>query len=151
MFSWATAPRPRIWSSRFQARARLPVPVFRQAMGRDTSLNLVLHAYTLALLNNIARTAGCNRLHSVQQRCARWLLMSEDRLGRESFPLTHEVLAILLGVRRASISVDEETLQRIGLIDYQRGLMSIVDRPGLAAAACEDYQISKDAYDTIYS
>jgi CRP-like cAMP-binding protein len=130
--------------------ARLPVAVFRQAVGPHTAFNAILHQYTLALLNNIARAAGCNRLHSVLERSARWLLMSDDRLGRKTFPLTHEALAILLGVRRASVSQAAETLQRMGLIRYERGNMSIVDRHGLEAAACEDYSLGKEAYDGMY-
>jgi CRP-like cAMP-binding protein len=101
-------------------------------------------------MNHLARTAGCNRLHAVQQRYARWLLMSADRLGRTNLPLTHESLAILLGVRRASVSEAAEMLQRAGLIAYQRGRIAILDREGLERAACEDYRLSQDGYDRIY-
>jgi CRP-like cAMP-binding protein len=130
--------------------ARITATAFREAIRQGPQLQSLLQQYALALMHQIARTAACNRLHSVQQRCARWLLMSDDRLHRGTFPLTHETLAILLGVRRASVSEAVETLQRQGCIAYQRGRMSIVDRVGLEAAVCEDYRRTRDAYNQIY-
>jgi CRP-like cAMP-binding protein len=85
------------------------------------------------------------------ERVARGLLMSQDRVGRESFPLTHDRLALMLGVGRASVSVAAEGLQRHGLIDYRRGWMTIVNTRGLTAAACKDYRANRDAYDLIYA
>jgi CRP-like cAMP-binding protein len=123
---------------------------FREAIRGSPRLQSLVGQYTLALMNHLARTAGCNRLHAVQQRYARWLLMSADRLGRTNLPLTHESLAILLGVRRASVSEAAEMLQRAGLIAYQRGRIAILDREGLERAACEDYRLSQDGYDRIY-
>jgi CRP-like cAMP-binding protein len=101
-------------------------------------------------MNQLARTAGCNRVHSVDQRCARWLLMSQDRVGRDQFPLTHEFLARMLGVRRASVSQAAEGLQRAGLIEYRQGWIHIVDRARLEQQACEDYRLSRAAYDQLY-
>ncbi len=123
---------------------------FRAAVGGSVPLQLLLQRYSLALMNQIVRTAGCNRIHSVNQRCARWLLMSRDRVGRDDFSLTHEFLARMLGVRRASVSEAAEGLQRAGLIRYRQGRMQILDGPGLEAAACEDYRLSKAAYDQLY-
>ena len=111
---------------------------------------MLLWHYTGALMSQTARTAGCNQAHGVQERCARWLLMSLDRVGAPTFPLTHDSLAILLGVRRASISQAAETLQMAGLIAYHRGSMTILDRNGLEAAACEDYRLCSDPYDRMY-
>jgi CRP-like cAMP-binding protein len=101
-------------------------------------------------MNQLARTAGCNRVHSVDERCARWLLATGDRVGRDEFPLTHEFLAKMLGVRRASVSQAAEALQRAGLIQYRQGWIHIVDRRRLETAACEDYRLSKAAYDQLY-
>jgi CRP-like cAMP-binding protein len=130
--------------------ARLPAGVFRETLARDISFVALLRQYMLALMGNISRTAGCNRLHSVQQRCARWLLTSADCVGQDTFPLTHESLAVLLGVRRASVSEAAEMLQRSGLIGYQRGQITIRDRDGLETTACEDYRLRTDAYNDIY-
>jgi CRP-like cAMP-binding protein len=129
---------------------RMEAEAFHEAVRRSSALQLLLNRYTVALMNQLARTAACNRLHSVRQRCARWLLMSADRVGRDIFPLTHESLATVLGVRRASISEAAEAFRNAALIDYQRGHMAILDRAGLARAACEDYALSRDGYDQIY-
>ena len=112
-------------------------------------LRSAVSGYTLALMTQFARTAACNRLHSVRQRCARWLLMSRDRVGSGSFPLTHEGLALLLGARRASISEVAEDLRRNGVIEYRRGLVTILDADCLEEAACEDYAFIRDAYDQV--
>jgi len=130
--------------------AQIPVESFRKALERSSAMRAVLLHYTQALMSHLARAAGCNRAHSVQERSARWLLMTNDRLGRDSFRLTHESLAGLLGVRRASISEAAETLQRAGLVEYRAGWMTIVDRHGLEMAACEDYRLVRDAYARMY-
>jgi CRP-like cAMP-binding protein len=111
----------------------------------------MLQRYSVALMNQIARTAGCNRMHDVRQRCARWLLMTLDRVGRDEFPMTHEFLASMLGIRRASVSGVAESLQRCELIQYRQGRIRILDRVGLEGEACEDYRLSKAPYDQIRS
>jgi CRP-like cAMP-binding protein len=126
---------------------RMPSTLFRSEVGRLSSLHEVLHHYTQALFTQISQSAACNRLHSVDQRCARWLLMTEDRVGAEQFPLTQEFLSQMLGVRRAGVSEVASRLQREGLIQYSRGIIKVVNRPGLEAAACECYAIVKQAYD----
>ena len=103
--------------------------------------------YTLALLHQITRTAGCNRVHSVRERVARVLLMIYDGSGQPTFPLTHELLALMLGVRRASVTQTAMSLQMAGLIQYRRGRMSILDLDGLKASACVDYRLSREAHD----
>jgi CRP-like cAMP-binding protein len=130
--------------------AVMPADVFRRAVGRSLPLQTLLQRYSLALMNQLARTAGCNRVHSVDERCARWLLATGDRVGRDEFPLTHEFLAKMLGVRRASVSQAAEALQRAGLIQYRQGWIHLVDRRRLETAACEDYRLSKAAYDQLY-
>ena len=112
---------------------------FHRAVARTPSLQTLLYQYSLGLMQQLARTVACNRLHSVHHRCARWLLLAADLSGRLMLPLTHEGLASLMGVRRASISEAAAAFQRLGLIEYRQGQISILDRDGLAAAACEDY------------
>jgi len=94
--------------------ARMPAADFRRTIASSVKLQAQLQRYTLALMNQLGRTAGCNRLHSVEERCARWLMMTKDRMGRETFPLTHESLAGTLGVRRASVTEAAGTLHRAG-------------------------------------
>jgi CRP-like cAMP-binding protein len=95
------------------------------------------------LLNLSSQTAGCNRLHSVEQRSARWLLMASDRIGSNVLPLTQEFLAAMLGVRRSGVSEAASELQRSGLIRYRRGEITIIDRAGLEKTACECYRLDK--------
>ncbi|HEV7662239.1 MAG TPA: helix-turn-helix domain-containing protein, partial [Chloroflexota bacterium] len=116
-----------------------------------TALQKLMHGYTQALLHQLARTAGCNRVHSVDQRCARLILMTADRVGRDSFAITHETLAATLAVRRASVTEAAGTFHRAGLIDYRRGHMTLCDRAGLEALACEDYRLMRVAYDRLYA
>jgi len=103
----------------------------------------VMLRFTEDLLNLSSQTAGCNRLHSVEQRSARWLLMASDRIGSNVLPLTQEFLAAMLGVRRSGVSEAASELQRSGLIRYRRGEITIIDRAGLEATACECYSLDK--------
>ncbi|HYM73082.1 MAG TPA: Crp/Fnr family transcriptional regulator [Stellaceae bacterium] len=95
------------------------------------------------LLNLSSQTAACNRLHSVEQRTARWLLMASDRVGSNVLPLTQEFLAAMLGVRRSGVSEAAGELQRSGLIRYRRGEITIIDRSGLKDTACECYGLDR--------
>ncbi len=92
------------------------------------------------------QTAACNRLHQVDQRCARWLLMSSDRTQSPILPLTQEYLAAMVGVRRSGISEAAAQLQRKGLISYRKGKVEIINRPGLEKAACECYQLDGERF-----
>jgi CRP-like cAMP-binding protein len=123
--------------------ARMRVSAFRAAVERSGEFQALLQHYTLGMMKQLARTAGCNRLHSVEERCARWLLMGRERVGRDTFPLTHAGLASLLGVRRASVTEAAGVLQGQGLIEYHRGSITIRDPQRLEAAACEDYRLSR--------
>jgi CRP-like cAMP-binding protein len=127
--------------------ARLDVPGLQAASDRSGRLHEVLHRYALALMGQMTRTAGCNRIHPVEERLARWLLMTHDRVGADTFFLTHEFIAAMLGVRRPSVTVAAGILQRAGLIDYRRGNVHILDRPRLEEAACEDYRVSAQIYE----
>ena len=104
----------------------------------------------MAYLIQVAQTAACNRAHTVEERCARWLLMTHDRVGEaERFPLTQEFLAIMLGVRRSGVNVAAGALRDAGLIRYSRGAVRVLDRSGLEAAACECYGIVRRQFDRL--
>jgi CRP-like cAMP-binding protein len=118
---------------------RLGAADFRAAVAQDPALPPVLGRYTQFCVSQLGLTAACNALHAVEERCARWLLQLQDRVQRAEFPLTQEFLAALLGVRRPSVTLAAGALQRAGLIRYQRGQVTVLDRQGLEAAACECY------------
>ncbi len=101
----------------------------------------LLHRYSQIVFETVSQSAACNRLHLVEQRCAKWLLMSHDRVGRPTFDLTQEFLSQMLGVRRAGVTVAIGILQRNGLLAHSRGSITIADRAGLEAAACECYGV----------
>lgn len=112
------------------------------------SRDLILR-YAHALLMQFIQTAACNSLHSIEQRCCRWLLIAHDSAGTGSFPLTHEFLAMLLGVQRAGVSVAASALQKAGVIEYHYGRVTIVDRHRLEARACECYEAIRTALDRL--
>jgi CRP-like cAMP-binding protein len=130
--------------------ARLDVREFRSIAERSLVFQHVLRRYTLALMGQITRTAGCNRVHPVEERLARWLLMTQDRVGAAEFPLTHDYIAAMLGVRRPSVTVVAGVLQQAGLIEYRRGRIRILDREGLQEAACEDYRLTEEIYERLF-
>ncbi|HEX3302482.1 MAG TPA: Crp/Fnr family transcriptional regulator [Thermomicrobiales bacterium] len=109
----------------------------------------LLLRYAQALHEQTAQSVACNRRHPIEERCARWLLMTQDRVGANQFPLTQEFLAFMLGVRRASVTVAAGILQQAGLISYQRGKISILDREGLEAASCECYAVVRRKYEQL--
>lgn len=119
---------------------RMGATLFRNLVEDDASLRLLTLRYSHALLEQTAQSVACNRRHSTLQRCARWLLMTHDRAHDDTFPLTHQFLALMLGVRRASVTVAAGQLQRAGLIGHSYGRVTIKDRLGLEAAACECYE-----------
>jgi CRP-like cAMP-binding protein len=124
------------------AALRMDTEAFTRAVrtaGSDFAT--LLARYTQVWCNQLGWHALCNRLHLIDQRCARWLLLTQDRVGRADFPLTHEFLAVMLGVRRSSVTEVAGRLQRAGLIQYQRGVILILDRPGLEATSCECYRV----------
>ena len=105
--------------------------------------------YLQALFGQISQAAACNRLHSNEERLSRWLLMSHDRVGTETFPITHEFLGQMLGSRRATVTLSAGILQAAGLIRYPRGRVTIVDRAGLESVSCECYGVIKAALDRV--
>jgi hypothetical protein len=118
---------------------RFAVKDFRELVEQCTALHRLLHRYSEFVYETVAQSAACNRLHVIEQRCARWLLMSNDRVGRDSFDLTQEFLAEMLGVRRPGVTVAMGILEKAGLIAHTRGNITVVDRPGLERASCECY------------
>jgi CRP-like cAMP-binding protein len=122
-------------------------PALPAAAGPDSELARLLQRYTQALLVQIAQAAACTRAHPLEARCARWLLMTRDRVDSDEFLLTQEFLAQMLGVRRPTVNIVARALQRAGLIRYSRGRMTLLDRPGLEATACECYAIIRREYD----
>lgn len=127
---------------------RMPGAAFQAAAGRD-DLTQVLHRYTHALFVQAAQGTACNLTHSPLQRCARWLLMTDDRVEGDSFDLKQEFLAQMIGERRPTVSRVESTLQARGIIAYSRGRVTVLDRKGLEDTACACYRVIRDEYDTL--
>ena len=119
---------------------RVRAEVLRRLVASQPELLLSIHRYAQIQGLLIAQTAACNRLHEIELRMARWLLISQDRVGSESLSMTHEFLAQMLGTGRPSVTLTAGILQRAGLIDCGRGRVRILDRKGLEAAACECYE-----------
>jgi CRP-like cAMP-binding protein len=128
---------------------RIGVGDFQRLLGEVPTLRTMLHRYTLALLAQIAQASACNRLHPLQQRCARWLLMTHDRVGRDEFPLTQEFLAQMLGTRRAGVNEAQQALAAAGVISYARGHVTVLDREGLERRACECYALIRDEHERL--
>jgi|WetSurMetagenome_2_1015567.scaffolds.fasta_scaffold351555_1 CRP-like cAMP-binding protein len=112
---------------------------FQQELLIDPGLRRIIYRYLYVLLTQFAQSASCTHFHEIEPRLARWLLMTHDRAHADHFHLTHEVLAIMLGVRRSGITIAAGALQQRGLIHYVRGDIRILDRPGLEVAACGCY------------
>jgi len=118
---------------------RMDAAALRDGMGASAALRHVLLRYVLALHSQVTLTAGCNARHAIEQRLARWLLIAHDRAEADEFAMTHEFMAMMLGVRRPGVSLAAGILQKAGLIHYVRGRMAVTDRAGLEAASCECY------------
>jgi CRP-like cAMP-binding protein len=116
---------------------------FRAAMEESAALRRLLHRYALAFQAQVTMTAACNARHPIEQRLARWLLIAHDRAGGDEFPITHEFISMMIGVRRPGVTVAAGALQKAGLVRYARGRMEIIDRPGLEAASCECYHVAR--------
>jgi CRP-like cAMP-binding protein len=123
---------------------KIPARVLQGEFARGGLLQQTLLRYTQALIMQIAQTAVCNRLHSVEQRLCRWLLLCHDRVGYSEILMTQEYIANMLGGRRESVTVAAGRLQDAGLIHYSRGHIKILDREGLEGIVCECYQILED-------
>lgn len=125
---------------------RISAGIFRKELSRSASLQRVLNRYLYVRMSQLANSASCVRYHLISPRLARWLLMSQDRAHNDSFHMTHEFIAYMLGVRRVGITTAASALQRRGLIKYHRGLLTVLDRDGLQEVACSCYHKDSEAY-----
>jgi CRP-like cAMP-binding protein len=128
---------------------RLKGQLLKQEFNRSGELQHLLLRYTQALLTQMAQTAVCNRHHSLDQQLCRWLLLSIDRLPSNELAMTQELIANMLGVRREGVTEAAGKLQKTGLIRYQRGHITVLDRAGLEARACECYAVVKKEFDRL--
>jgi CRP-like cAMP-binding protein len=128
---------------------RVTAAAFQEAVAASPTLRGLLLRYAQAYMSQVSQSSACNRAHSIEERCARWLLMTHDRVSSDEFPLTHEFLSLMLGVRRAGVTVAAGMLQKAGFIEYTHGHVKIVDRDGLEGAACACYGIIRDGYDAL--
>ncbi|MBT2771513.1 Crp/Fnr family transcriptional regulator [Halomonas sp. ISL-60] len=143
-----TTPSRAIVQSAGQAY-RLKGQLLKNEFYRAGSMQRLLLRYTQALLTQMAQTAVCNRHHSLDKQLCRWLLLSLDRLHSNELLMTHELIANMLGVRREGVTEAAGKLQRAGLISYNRGHITVIDRPGLEARVCECYSVVKNEYDRL--
>jgi CRP-like cAMP-binding protein len=125
---------------------RLDNVQFRLELERSPSLRNQIGRYVCVRLNQLAQTTACTRFHVVEARLARWLLMTQDRARKNTFHITQELLALMLGVRRVGVTNAATSLQKRNLIHYSRGNITVVDRQGLKAASCGCYQADRNAY-----
>jgi CRP-like cAMP-binding protein len=128
---------------------RMKATLFTRELARSASMRTVMLRYGHAFFNQVAQSAACNHFHTIEQRCCRWMLMTHDRMYSDQFLLTQEFLAMMLGVQRTGVSAAAGGLQRAGLIRYQRGNVTIVDRRGLERRSCECYRVSKKEFDRL--
>ena len=126
---------------------RIRVEDFQRVIGRMPVLAEKLRRFTAAVFTLLSQNSGCNRKHTMVQRCARWLLLTRDMLGRDRFAMTHLVLSQMLGVRRASVTEAALALQQAGAIEYSRGTINVLDRDALESQSCECYRIVRAAYE----
>lgn len=128
---------------------RIRTGVVRDEFAKGGPFAQLIHSFIYMQMVQMAQSVLCNRLHPVEARMSRWLLTAADRTQSETLQLTQEFLAQMLGSRRSTVTVAAGQLQREGLIDYTRGRINIVNRPGLESRACECYQIVRSTYDRL--
>jgi CRP-like cAMP-binding protein len=128
---------------------RMTMQDLRKEFSRGGAMQAGLLRYAQALLLQTSQVAACNRLHTISERLARWLLMSQDRCQCDDLPFTQEFLSLMLGARRPSVTEAAVVLQAEGYIHYRRGHITIVDRPGLLEHSCECYEVVKNEFDSL--
>ena len=128
---------------------RMPAAAFRAEVEKGGIVAHIMHRYAQAVLNQVSQSAACNRLHPLEQRLCRWILMSHDRTGGERIALTQEFLSQMLGVRRATVSIAAGMLQKAGLIRYNRGLIDVLDRERLEQGSCECYHVVRSEFERL--
>ena len=131
------------------AALRLPSQRLKEEFNRHGELLVLMLRYTQALITQMSQTAVCNRHHSIDQQLCRWLLLSLDRLPSNQLTMTQELIANMLGVRREGVTEAAGKLQRLGVIEYSRGHITVLDRPKLEALSCECYSVVKKETDRL--
>jgi CRP-like cAMP-binding protein len=131
------------------AAQRITTDGFRAALHEGPVLAPLLYRYAQTLFDQVAQSVACNRLHDLEERCARWILMTHDRVGADQLPLRQRFLAQMLGVHRPAVTLAAGALQRAGLIRYHRGVIEVIDRTGLEEAACPCYQIVRRSFERL--
>ena len=129
--------------------AVMGIDAFKREMDRKGPLFEAVTRYSQAFVALLMQSVACNGLHSAEERCCRWLLMTHDRIGQDEFPLTHEFLAIMLGVRRPTVTLVMAELTRAGIVSHVRGHVRIVDRKGLEETSCECYRNVRAVFDRL--
>jgi len=125
---------------------RIASAAFLRIIALSDSIYRVLLRFALAFFNQVAQSVACNRLHTLEERCARWLLITHDRVDGDEFRLTQEFLSFMLGVHRPAVTLAAGILQKAGYIHYSRGRIVVTDRAGLEGASCACYQTTRDDY-----
>jgi CRP-like cAMP-binding protein len=128
---------------------RMQAAALQEAFDRSAALRRLLLRYTQAFYNQVTQTAACNSNHTLDERLARWLLMVHDRAEGDTFPMTQEFMSMMLGVRRAGVSVTASVLQKAGAISYNHGSMTVANRSILKGAACECYGIIRQQFEHV--
>ena len=128
---------------------RIETAAFRRLLDRRPAIRAIMLRYVLAAMTQMGQNTACAQLHNIEARCARWLLLAHDDVEGDSFPLTQDYLAMMLGVTRPSVSEAASALQKAALIRYVRGQMTILDRPGLEAMSCECYRAVRREFDRL--
>jgi CRP-like cAMP-binding protein len=125
--------------------------LLQEEVARSPEVRAIIARFVVSVFHQVAQTAACNRLHSLEQRCCRWLLVASDSVRAESFATTHESLAKQLGVQRPGVSLKLEALEKAGIISCSRGQVTILDRQALAARSCECYDTIRNWLNQFYS
>jgi CRP-like cAMP-binding protein len=136
----------RIFTQSVCTMERVPVADLERAMVAEPELRALLLRYTEAYLEEVSQSVACNRLHTLEERCARWLLMTHDRTGTDEMKLKQRFLSFMLGVHRPAVSLAAGALQKAGIIRYSRGTIRVLDRLALEAASCGCYERGRRAY-----
>lgn len=129
---------------------RIPMIILQREADSHAGLRISLMKYARFVLSEVAQTAACHRLHSLEERCCRWLLVAHDNAQADTFPVTHEFLAVLLGVGRSYVSAIATALRTAGLVRYVRGRITIINRSGLEASACECYAAVRTEFQRLF-
>jgi CRP-like cAMP-binding protein len=128
---------------------RVKAASFQKLITGRPFVQKLMNQHLYALMRQVLYGAACNRVHSMEERCARWLLMTHDRASQDTFPLTQEFLSHMLGVRRATVNIATGMLKKAGFIQYVRGKITVIDRGGLESASCQCYRDVLRAYDSV--